>query len=301
MNIQAGKPVTGSDFIGRDKEIQTLIEYMKMGQNVVIVGPRRFGKTSLVLKVLGMMEQTGNYTVYIDFFTNPDIGLLSSAITESVLKNHQLHRQFRNAKNSISELFRNIKLKAVVEDFQFILGFAERGKNPWELIGESIDFVDSFAARHKRRMICAYDEFGDIRKFDPKGKLVKLFRSKIQHHENTSYIFSGSYESVMNQMFMSRQSPFYRSARIIRLGYLERTTLVVYVKKKFSDLGYELPGSFAENLVSFTKGHPYYTQLGIQQMALYNALYGELPGLDTLKNVLMDVEKDYLEKVWEDI
>lgn len=193
---QVGKPVTGKDFIGREKELALLLEYMKMGQSVVLIAPRRFGKTSLVLEVLNRLKKQKFYTAFVDVFTNPTLDLLSSEITEEVLKNHKLHKQFIAAKNSATALIQNLKLKAVLDDFQFIIGFADNTKNEWDLISESIDFVDAFSKKHNSKMICAYDEFGDIGKFDPKGNLVKLFRSKIQQHAHSTYIFSELAEGV---------------------------------------------------------------------------------------------------------
>lgn len=97
---QVGKPVTGQDFIGREEELALLMEYMKMGQSVVLIAPRRFGKTSLVLEALSRLTEQGYYTAFVNVFTNPILDLLSSAITENVLKNHKLHRQFISAKNT---------------------------------------------------------------------------------------------------------------------------------------------------------------------------------------------------------
>lgn len=298
---QAGKPVTGSEFIGREKEIALLTEYMKMGQSVVLVAPRRFGKTSLVLEVLKRLQKQNFYTAYVDVFTNPTLELLSSAIVTEVLKNHKLHEQFTKAKNSITALVQNVKLKAVMNDFQFIMGFADQTKDEWELVSESIDFVDNFAKKHNAKMICAYDEFGDIKKFDSKENLVKLFRSKIQLQSNATYIFSGSMESVMKNMFVTSKSPFYRLTRIIKLGYMEKGPWVKYLANGFKKLKIDYPENYPENVYSLCQGHPYYTHLAFQQTVLQKALYEQLPGIDLLKALILNTEKDYLEKVWEDI
>lgn len=298
---QVGKPVTGNEFIGREKELALLMEYIKMGQSVVLVAPRRFGKTSLVLEALARLKKQHYYTAFVDVFTNPSLELLSSAIVKEVLKNHKLQEQFIKAKNSVSDMIQNIKLNAVINDFQFILGFADPSKNEWELISESIDFVDNFAKKHNTPMVCAYDEFGDVKKFDSKGNLVKLFRSKIQHQANTTYIFSGSLESVINNMFVTSKSPFYRLARIIRLGYMEKEPWTHYLDTMFKQLKFNVPYNYSEDIYLLCKGHPYYTHLAFQQVTLQKTLYSNLPGLNMLKEIMLLTEKDYLEKVWEDI
>ena len=298
---QVGKPVTGIEFIGREKELALLMEYMKMGQSVVLVAPRRFGKTSLVQEAIRRLKIKDYYTTFVDVFTHPSLELLSSAIVKEVLKNHKLHEQFAKAKNNVSNLIQNLKLKTVINDFQFILGFADPAKNEWELISESIDFVDDFAKKHQARMLCAYDEFGDIKKFDSKGNLVKLFRSKIQQQTNTTYIFSGSMESVMNNMFVSSKSPFYRLTRIIKLGYMEKEPWVNFLETGFRKLNINISKDYPGNIYTLCKGHPYYTHLAFQQALLQKTLYGQLPDISLLKELILITEKDYLEKVWEDI
>ncbi len=298
---QTGKPVKGKNFIGREKEISLLMEYMKMGQSVVLIAPRRFGKTSLILEVLQRLNKQDYYTAFIDIFTNPGIDMLSLSITGEVLKNHKLHKQFYRAKNNVLDMLRNVQLKAVIDNFEFIAGFSEKKISNWELIAESIDFVDAFSAMHNKNMVCVYDEFGDIGKYDRKEELVKLFRSKIQQHQNTAYIFSGSYESVMEEMFVNKNSPFFRLARVLHLSYLERKPLLESFKKRFKRSGITLPAGFVESIADITHCHPYYAQLAYQQTILLNALNGKAPNINELFCQILSVEKDYLEKVWEDI
>lgn len=298
---QVGKPVTGIDFIGREKELALLLQYMKMGQSVVLIAPRRFGKTSLVREALSILKKQGFYTASVDVFANPGLEMLSTSITEEVLKNNKLDKQFIKAKNSASALINNIKLKALLDDFQFIIGFAESNKNEQELLSGSIDFVDSFSKKHHKKIICAYDEFGDIRKFDPKGEIVKLFRAKMQLHSNSTYLFSGSYESVMDHMFINRKSPFYRLVRIIRLEYIEPSTFINYFEARFKELNLTLPPSYLKTIIGFTRGHPYYSQLAFQQIVLFKALYNYIPEPEILLDEMLNIESDYIEKVWEDI
>ncbi len=291
----------GKDFIGREKEIKLLVQYLKMGQSVVIIAPRRFGKTSLVLEVLSRMKSLGYYIAFVDVFANPAPDLLAESVTGEVLKNHKLHKQFIKAKKSAGEMLRNAKLNTVINDFKFIIDFTDKNPDERALLSESIDFIDNFSIKHHKKMVCAFDEFGDIKKFDVKDDLTKLFRSKIQKQTNSTYIFSGSYESVMQNMFVSSKSPFYRMTRIIRLGYLDKEITGKYIEKKLNGLNISLSEDFIRSVVTFTRGHPYYSQLAFQMIVLYHALQNKVPDYNSLTNEMLAIEKDYLEKVWEDV
>ena len=300
MRIPAGKPVTGSNFIGRRKEISQIMGLLNHGQSVVLIAPRRFGKTSLVNEIIRQMRITGSYTTYVDLFSTPTKEILSAHITRAVLKNKKLDGSFNRLRNSAVAMMRNASLKAVINDFEFILNFAGGQFNDWQLLEDSIEFIEKYAVKNKVQMICGFDEFGDIKKLDG-DRIIKLFRSKIQHQQQTSYIFSGSYESVMSNLFVEKKSPFHRFARIYYLGYIEPPEFSRYIQHVLSIEKVPAEEKLVGSLLEFTRGHPYYTQLALQQILLEHALYKKSPDLQYLLNEMLIIENSYLEKVWEDI
>lgn len=298
--IKLSEPASGKDFVGRINELSHLKELINSGQSTVIIAPRRFGKTSLILKTLSTINSKDYYKVYIDIFKIANKRTLSENIVEQVLTNNKLNKAFKNVKHNATSLLKNIQLKSVVNDFEFILGFSDRSTDDWELLAKSLDFIDSFARKHKKQMICIFDEFGDVPKLDGK-QIVKLFRSQLQTHKNTTYIFSGSYESVMNNIFTSRKSPFYQFARIIKIGYLEIKLLKKYFLQILSKEKIVLDQKYISSVLNFTKGHPYYSRLALQQIILSSRLYGMVPTISELIKDLLSIELPYLEKVWGEV
>lgn len=154
----------------------------------------------------------------------------------------------------------------------------------------------------KKKMVCAFDEFGDLSKFNG-DNLVKLIRSKIQLHENAVYLFSGSYESVMDSLFVSPKSPFYRFARIINLGYINNKDFKEYIVKTLERAEIITKPGLIDEMLNFTKGHPYYTQLLLQQI-LVNSNdpdFLEYQNIEVLLEQALNVENNFLEKQWEEI
>lgn len=298
--LYAGSPVTGKDFIGREYEIDYIIELLRLGQNIVLIAPRRYGKTSLVLEVLSKIKNPEIYSAFIDMFSIPTLEMLPAQITKEVLKNHRLDKTFAATKNSALAMIKNLNLKAAIEDFEFILGFSEQKENSWELLAKSIDFIDKFPQKHKKRMVCAFDEFGDIKKLDG-NKIVKLFRSKIQLHKNTSYIFSGSYESVMSNLFIEKNAPFFRFARIINLGEIEKEKFLSFYISQLKKYKIQAEKEFLNKILDFTGGHPYYSQLALQEIIIFYALNKKTPTYRELISHMINTEKNYIEKSWEEI
>lgn len=298
--LNAGSPVTGINFVGREKEIEYISELLKLGQNIVLIAPRRYGKTSLILEVLSRIKNPELYTSFIDVFSIPTLESLPIHITKEVLKNHRLDNIFTATKNSALSMLKNLQLKATIEDFEYILGFSESQKNNWDLLEKSIDFIDQFAQKHEKRMICVFDEFGDIKKLDG-DKIIKLFRSKIQLQNNVSYIFSGSYESVMSSLFIEKNAPFFRFARVINLGGIEKEKFLTFYQSQLSLYNINCNNEYLSAILDFTCGHPYYSQLALQELIIYYALNKKTPEFEVLLEQMLIVERNYLEKSWEEI
>jgi len=300
--LHVGKPVKGSQLIGREKEILTISALLLQGQSIVLIAPRRFGKTSLILEILNRIKKQDIYTSYIDVFVTPDLASLSRKITGEVLNNRKLGNVFKKISGNIAEVFRNVELKQTIENFEFILKYSTPNQDAWELFSESIDFIDNYPKKYGGKIVCAFDEFGDIGKLDG-NKIIKMVRSKIQMQDHAAYIFSGSYGSVMETLFVKQNSPFFRFARIIHLGYIGRDEFKKYIADTLTNNDISLNDKFIDKILDFTKGHPYYTQLILQQILL-NKATGFHPKENSFNDILQQlllVENNYLEKQWEEI
>ena len=64
-----GVPVTGNDFAGRKQELGAARHFLQNGQSVVVIAPRRFGKTSLILTILQELQKNGSCVADVDLFT----------------------------------------------------------------------------------------------------------------------------------------------------------------------------------------------------------------------------------------
>lgn len=299
--FQVGKPVSGPEFIGREKEAKELVNLIKAGQSVVLIAPRRFGKTSLMMKVLDELKSEEIDTSYVDIFTTPDIKRLSESFTQKILDNRKLGKAITMVKKSLGELFKSVEFKSTIEDFEFILKFGQPDADSRLLLEESIDFADKYTKKYNTRLAIGLDEFGDIEKLGG-NEIAKLFRAKMQVQKNVSYLFSGSYESVMNQLFTTSKSPFYRFARIMELGYIEIEEFKNLFRQKLKSADKKVNEPLITKILGFTKGHPYYSSLFLQQWILQNDIPEDSgKAFEYLTETIITIERPYIEKIWEEI
>ena len=268
MHFQVGKPVSGNNFTGREKEIRELKQMLLNGQSVVLIAPRRFGKTSVMINTLEHLKHEGVYTSYIDIFSIADIKRLSEQLSKAILENKKLDQLINTVKKNFGDIFKNLEFKSTIEEYEFLLKFGQTETNPWELLENTLDFAEKFAEKNSKHLVIGIDEFGDIEKLGT-DNLAKLLRAKMQQQKNVSYLFSGSFESVMNQLFTTVKSPFYRFARITYLGNIKREAFEKFYKNILHKAEIEINRGLVNDILNFTKGHPYYSSLFLQQWLLH--------------------------------
>ena len=297
-----GKPVTGENLIGRDTFVKEMITILKSGQSVMLASPRRFGKTSILLEVLRRMKKDGYYIGDIDIFDITNKNELAEKIVITTLKNRAISAEklIALAKKGVQKLRGTVELKYISkEGFEIILDFAG-GTKPDLLLDEALDFPDEFSKHHKHAMIFAYDEFSDIEKMN--GDLIKKMRAKFQRHSNTTYIFSGSQESLMNRLFSDKKSAFYGFSRVLSLPKISEKAFNAYIARTFRKQNIEISKDVAGCITSKTDCHPYYTQFVCQ--LIYYRVKGE-SDIVTKDDVAMSYEKAvdlhraYFDDLWQ--
>lgn len=297
----AGMPVSGDDLIGRGRELKTLYDTLVNGQSVLLIAPRRLGKTSLALEVLKRLQNDGHFIAEVDIFKVISKREFAEKIVSSALKNKKLPDIFNKLKTGLAAIFKNVQLKQVVEDFEFILDFGSSSADENRLFENSLEFLNEFSAKHKKHIFVLLDEFGDVTKLNGEDILKKM-RAIVQRQQNVTYLFAGSQESVMKHIFGDRKSPFFRFATMVELGDLPIAETAAYIKRKFTSLGFKIGDPVANEIVELTEGHPYYTQLLCQKIYLDIKGDKEVMTAEDVKDGLDSAivsERQYFEELWQ--
>jgi hypothetical protein len=114
-------------------------------------------------------------------------------------------------------------------------------------------------------------------------------------------VFTGSYEAALKSLFDDSKAPFIRFARKLNIAEIDKKSLLELFKTNFKDHNVVCPDEFIQNVLDFTGGHPYYSQLALQVIMFHYLVYNKTPGFEELLSKMIRSEKDYLEKTWEDI
>ncbi len=275
-----GNPVVGENFIDRKEHLPLFKSYIDNNQNIMIKAPRRFGKTSLVKHLL---ENKKEYSyIYIDINIVSNLRRLADKILDNAYALSNIDNFVYKAKNSVVELFKLVKdIKIDIDDLSSLSIEFNQNKEVDELeyYLHSLNVLNTIASKKNINVKCVLDEFQDILKIANKDILDKT-RSVMQHHQNVTYIFLGSIESIMGDIFESKSSPFFHFAKIIALPPLNTEELFTYAKKTFTQKSIECESLF--EYLQFLGGHPDYSMQFLQKVYI-NALAYELHEITELQ------------------
>src|SRR3989442_50721 len=94
-----GGPVAAADLVGRESYLRRLVDRLEDGNHVLIAGPRRIGKTSIILEALRRLKRRGAHTAYVDCLGATDIRGLGERLADAILPNLSgVERSFEQGK-----------------------------------------------------------------------------------------------------------------------------------------------------------------------------------------------------------
>ncbi|MGN6610059.1 MAG: AAA family ATPase [Jatrophihabitans sp.] len=202
-----GSPVTGDQFTGRHHEVNTLVERMRDGINVVVVSPRRYGKTSLLRRAAEIVERDGGAVVSVSAMGLADARSLAGQLLRQTyrLDGGRWHR----AKQAVPTFLSRLRVKPTVtfNGDQPSFSFAATLSS-----GELDDIVaDVYAVlaevAPRKPSVLIVDEFQDVLDLGP--HLPGLFKSLADRHPTVSLVLAGSKQHVMQQLTLESTGPLY--------------------------------------------------------------------------------------------
>lgn len=292
-----GKPVLDKDLVGRQKEIEKFLHLLKTGQSFVLSAPRRYGKTSILLELQRLLALKKEYTAYVDIFACANRYELATNLIEETLKNKKIVHFLKSVKEDIKNLIERLQITGTYEDIEYALKIGDKEINVNLLLKEALELPEKIASKEKRKFYVFLDEFGDIQKYDGQ-EVLKLIRSIIQKQKHVVYIFAGSQESIMKEIFYSKGHPFFQFALNYDLGPIDVAIFKKYLINKFETLKMNVDREIIESILDKTRGHPFYTML-LSKLMYLKICIGEDYSISELISEAIYTEKPYFESLWE--
>lgn len=249
-------------FIDRINELNILTTGLKNGSDYVLIAPRRYGKTTLINKVFSKISTEKDFLLLsIDIMRySGSVRNLAINITDKALSLLGLAGKLHSM---LSKVELSLKLKVSWGDIELepilqILKSSPNADDELILLEHSLELLEKIAIKKDKTLIVFFDEFGELHHLG--NAVIKLFRSVLQQHKHVSYIFAGSQETLMSNIFVDKSSAFFRFGTIINLDVLDESEVIDY----FSVAGFNV--AVSQKILEVLGCHPYYTSKTIQDL-----------------------------------
>jgi len=266
-----GKPQT--EIVDREEEIAKLVGSLSdpaKDVNYALIGPRRIGKTTILLKIKEELERKGIIVVYVDLsvyrFSPYDFAQsIMSQITKAYAKDlGKIEKASITLGNLLKTLTKLKKLRLTLEPT-----VDEKGQLSVQIRPEieetedyrsvfllAFDYANEVSRKSRRRIVIIIDEFPNLIEFKRYSKLEainELFRSVLENRENVEYVVSGSRVHFMKDILGKGESPLFGHFVILEIGPLsEKYAVELFMK------GVKCSQKEAETAWEIVGGHPYY-------------------------------------------
>ena len=253
------KVATGDAFCNRKKEILELARAALGHQNIVFYAPRRYGKTSLVTRVLDQLHDKKMLVAYIDVssVTNEEdlCRIMAKGIYEGFGKKINQRSFLEQMKDLFTKIYPAVSLKGESVDVSI---HYDSSITAATLLTDIMTGIQKYVAKKGMSACIVFDEFQRITQLPNALQIESTLRSHIQFQQNVAYFFVGSQRHMLVDIFETRNRPFYNSANRYHLNKIDIADMAAFVIDRFSASKKNCPQTVAEKLFEMVDGVPYF-------------------------------------------
>jgi hypothetical protein len=261
-----GRTVSDLGFTNREQDLDKLYKNLTQGINTMLISPRRWGKSSLVEKLI-LELKTKNpeiKVVNIDLFSvSSEEEFLEMFAREVIKASSTIWQEWIQSAKDFFKQLTPVLTVGIDPINDFSLGF------DWNQLkkhrSEILDLPEKLANDKKCRFIICLDEFQNLATFRDYEFLEKSMRAIWQRQKSVSYCLYGSKRHMMTDIFDNPSKPFYRFGDIMLLQKIKREKWISFIVESFTATKKEISPNLAELIPTLMQDHSWY----VQQLAHY--------------------------------
>jgi uncharacterized protein len=304
-------PIPAGQLIGRRDDVGGIATRLEAGTHLVVAGPRRTGKTSVCEAAVARVARRGAYTARVDLFRLGDAGELAEAIAAAVIANRSAaHRALRRARTAGRAALSAAQAQAVVkmvgelgEGVELALTPGLAARDPERALDLALELPERVAAADGRRLVLFFDEFQELasarKPYGDPDAVTNRMRAIFQRSASVSYLFAGSIEHVMRDLFAPGRRAFSGFGSFYSLRPIEPEEWHAGLGERFAEDGCTATDAALARIIELGGGHPRATMriaqqthlvslelatreigLDLVQVGFERALQGDLPTME---------------------
>ena len=243
-------------FCDRNKETAELKRLVTNGNNVALIAPRRIGKTGLIENLFHQREISRHYrTFLIDIYATKNLEEMVAAMGAAMLTS------LRPKGVKVAQQF-----VGFLKSLRTGVSFDAMGNPAWNVeIGDihsprtTLDEIFEYIDAADKPCIVAIDEFQTVANYRDE-RIEAVLRTYIQHSRNAQFIFAGSQNTMMGEIFMSPSRPFYQSTSTMNIGCIPLEEYIRFAQRHFQEAGKSISTGVITEVYHRFEGVTWYVQ-----------------------------------------
>ena len=241
-------------FCNRKREREALKQYIQSSQNVLLYSHRRYGKSSLILKLFKELHKIT--PIYVDLYGTTSVeDFIASLLKGISAVEPRMNRLMNMLRAAISSITLNFSVDPIT-GLPAATPVFQRSAEP-KTVNEILALLVELSK--KNRMVVAFDEFQEVAGYGG-DVFEKMLRNAIQHHQKISYIFAGSQRHLITEMFNDRKRAFYKIAASFPLKKIETADYIDWIGGLYRRSERKIEYRMIEDVVNRCENHPKYVQ-----------------------------------------
>jgi hypothetical protein len=273
-------PIPASQLIGRRDDVREIATRLEAGTHLIVAGPRRTGKTSVCEAALSRARRRGAYTAKVDLFRVSDAAELAEAVAAAVIANRSAtHRALRRARTAGRAALTAAQSTAVIrmigelgEGVELALTPGLAAQNPERALDLALELPERVAIADGRRLILFLDEFQEVasarRPYGDPDAVTNRMRAVFQRSTAVSYLFAGSIEHVVRDLFAPARRAFSGFGSFYALRPISEEEWRRGLAERFAADDCTIAEPALDRIVELGGGHPRATMRIAQQAHL---------------------------------
>ena len=262
-------------FCDRESETEKISKGLENERNIALIAPRRIGKTGLIHHVFShIREQHPEICcIYFDILATKTLEQFVQVMARNVLG--RLDSPTQTALHKVQEFFSGFRPTMTFDTNTGMPTFSlDIVKNQEE---QSLQRIFEYLKQAGKRCYIAIDEFQQITRY-PDTDTEALLRSFIQFVPNVYFIFAGSKQHMMSDIFLSPERPLYQGAQVINIKEIDEQVYYGFANGLFLKCGQQFPASTFHYLYEKVDGQTWYVQAILNR--IYSNQSGEISDID---------------------
>lgn len=254
-----GKAAEGEYFTDRQEDAKRLTANLTHGINTILISPRRWGKTSLVKKVVSEIDNPEIKTVFLDIFQCKSEWEFYHAFATAIIKQTatKLEEWVEMAKTFLSSISPKFTFGPdPMSDFSITFDWDKKDDSYIDIL----QLPEKIAQKRGTRLLVCLDEFQQMAEFADAVTFQKRLRSVWQHQQHVTYCMFGSKKHLMENMFNDQSMPFYKFGDLMFLKKIPTHEWVAFICAKFQETGKTITEPQARKICDATENLSSYVQ-----------------------------------------